>query len=200
MNRKPRKTDTKRRILQAACELLEREGVGAVSIRRVAKKVQITPMGIYNHFPGLEALMLAVYEKGVNKLARRIWKELVRAADPKEKLRVLVRSYIRFGVENPHYYSLLFGTGFIQKYLWDRPPRSLVMENFWLPFTEVIGLCQEAGEIDPAMNPQEVATHLWSSMHGYVGFLIIGRLQQLWQTDAKGVLELMEKHLLSFLN
>ncbi len=200
MKRKPKKTDTKQRILRAACELLEREGVAGVSIRKVAKKVQITPMGIYNHFHGLEALMLAVYEKGVNKLARRMWKELVRAAGPREKLRALVRSYIRFGVENPHYYSLLFGTEFIQKYLWDRPPRSLIMEHFWLPFTEVIEHCQETGEIHPAMNPQEVATHLWSSMHGYVGFLIIGRLQQLWQMDAKGVLELMEKHLFAFLN
>jgi AcrR family transcriptional regulator len=191
--------DTKQRILRAACELLEHEGMDAVSIRRVAKKVQITPMGIYNHFPSLEALLLAVYETGVSKLARYMWKELVRADSPHEKLRALVRSYIGFGTKNPHYYSLIFGTEFIQKYLWDSPPRSLVMENFWLPFTEVIEACQESGLIDPAVNSQEIATHLWASMHGYVSFLIIGRLQQLWQMDEENILKSMEKHLLPFL-
>ena len=194
-----KRSDTKQRILRAACELLEREGISAVSIRRVAKKVQISPMGIYNHFPSLEALLLAVYEAGVTTLARQMWKELVRTDSPPRKLRALVRSYIKFGTQNPHYYSLLFGTEFIQKYLWDSPPRSLVMENFWLPFTEVIQACQETGLIDSTLNPQEIATHLWASMHGYVSFLIIGRLQQLWQTDEESILKSMERHLLPFL-
>lgn len=194
-----KKADTKRRILRAACGLLEHEGISAVSIRRVAKKVQISPMGIYNHFPSLEALLLAVYETGVTMLSRQMWKELVRADSPPRKLRGLVCSYIGFGTQYPHYYSLLFGTEFIQKYLWDSPPRSLVMENFWLPFIEVIQTCQEAGLIDPTLNPQEIATHLWASMHGYVSFLIIGRLQQLWQMDEESILKSMEKYLLPFL-
>jgi AcrR family transcriptional regulator len=191
--------DTKTRILKAACQLLEREGVAAVSIRRVARRIRVTPMAIYNHYPGLEALLIGVYEVGVNKLARRIWKDLVRAETPEAKLRALVRSYIGFGTENPNYYALLFGGKFIQKYLWDKPPRSLVMENFWLPLSEVIELCQEAGLIDKALNPQEIATHLWSSMHGYVSFFTIGRLQQLWQMSEDEILDSMEKHLLAFL-
>lgn len=191
--------DTKARILKAACGLLEREGAGAVSVRRVARRIRVTPMAIYNHYPSLEALLVGVYEVGVNKLARFIWRDLVRAETAEDKLRALVRSYIRFGTRNPNYYSLLFGARFIQKYFWDSPPRSLVMQKFWVPFTEVIELCQETGSIDEATNPQEIATHLWASMHGYVSFFVIGRLQQLWQMSEDEILNSMEKHLLSFL-
>ncbi len=199
MNNKNSKGDTKRRILRAACSLLEKGGMQAVTIRKVARMVNITPMGIYNHYPSLEALLVAVYERGVDKLARRVWKGIVRASDPAEKLRALVRSYIAFGMENPHYYTLLFGSTFIQKYSWERPPRSLVMKNFWAPLTEVIEACQEADAIEAGVNPQEVATHLWATMHGYVSFLLIGRLQQLWQMDEQSILRSMEKYLLAFL-
>ncbi|MBI5118956.1 TetR/AcrR family transcriptional regulator [Candidatus Poribacteria bacterium] len=199
MKRERERGDTGRRILQTASELLEREGMESVSIRRIAKIVDVTPMAIYNHYPSLEALLLALYERGVERLTHQIWKAVARAEAPPDKLRAMIRAYVGFGIRNPHYYSLLFGSKFIQKYLWDRHPRSLVMQNFWAPFTEIIEACQEAGAIDPGANPQELATHIWSSIHGYVGFLIIGRLQQLWQTDEQGITEMMEKHLLRFL-
>jgi AcrR family transcriptional regulator len=194
------RTDTKRHILEAACTLLEKEGVDAVSVRRIAKMVKITPMGIYNHFPNREALLVALYERGVQKLARVVWKNIIKAQDPAEKLRSLVKSYITFGTRNPYYYTLLFGSTFIQKYSWENPPRSLVMQNFWVPLTEVLEACQQGGLMPSEANPQEVATNLWASMHGYVSFFLIGRLQQLWQMDEQSILESMEKHLLSFLN
>jgi len=198
MKTRAEKGGTKQRILRAACAVLEREGIEAVSIRKIARMVEITPMGIYNHFPNLEALMVAVYEQGVAKLARLVWKGIARAKTPAEKLRSLTGSYIAFGMKHPRYYSLLFGSEFIQKYSWENPPRSLVMENFWVPLTEVIEACQQAGVIQPDCNPQEVATHLWAAMHGYVSFLLIGRLQQLWQMDEQSILRAMEKHLLPF--
>jgi AcrR family transcriptional regulator len=192
--------DTKNQILKAACLLLERQGMDAVSIRKIAKSVGITPMGIYNHFANLDALLVAVYEKGVGKLSRQIWKGIIPAEDPVEKLRSLVKSYITFGIKNPQYYTLLFGSEFIQKYSWENPPRSLIMQNFWVPLSEVIETCQQGEYIRSDLNPQEIATHLWATMHGYVSFFIIGRLQQLWQMDERSILQSMEKHLFAFLN
>lgn len=200
MKKAGKRTNTKHRILQSACTLLEREGMDAVSVRRVAKSVDITPMGIYNHFPNREALLVAVYERGVQKLARSVWKGMARAESPPEKLQSLVSAYVGFGTRNPNYYMLLFGSTFIQKYSWESPPRSLIMENFWMPLTEVIEACLESGLIKLDANPQELATHLWAAMHGYVSFFLLGRLQQLWQMDEEAIMQAMTKHLLPFLN
>ncbi len=45
------------RIAQAALAILEAEGLGAASMRRVADAVGITPMAIYHHFPNREELL-----------------------------------------------------------------------------------------------------------------------------------------------
>ena len=191
--------DTKRRIGDAATRLFEKGGVRAVSMRKVAAEVGITPMAIYNHFENMENLLLFIYEKGVRKLSRSIRASVDKQKGADRKLRALVKSYARFGCRNPHYYSLLFGTEFIQKYLWDQPPRSLVMVGFWSRLTEVVEDCQREGLILPDRNAQEVATHLWSSMHGYTTLLIIGRLQQLWRLPEAEILKIMARNLLGSL-
>ena len=194
-----KRSDTKRQIGNAAIRLFEKDGVRGVSMRKVAAEVGITPMAIYNHFENMEGLLLHVYENGVRKLARSM-----RAAVGKQdrvdlKLKALMKSYVRFGLRNQQYYSLLFGTEFIQKYLWDQPPRSLMMVSFWSSLTETVEGCQRKGLIPPDHNAQEVATHLWSSMHGYTMFLSIGRLQQLWQLPEEEIMEIMARNLFDFL-
>jgi AcrR family transcriptional regulator len=194
-----RRTDTRKQIGRAAIGLFEQGGVRAVSMRKVAAEVGVTPMAIYNHFENMEDLLLFIYENGVHKLARSIRLAVDKQEGAGDRLKALVKSYVRFGFRNPHYYNLLFGTEFIQKYLWDQPPRSLVMVGFWSRLTEAVEDCQREGLIPPDRNTQEVATHLWSSMHGYALFLIIGRLQQLWQLSESAILDMMTRNLLGFM-
>ena len=165
-------------------------------MRKVASEVGVTPMAIYNHFENMEDLLLFVYERGVQKLAHSIRIAMGKQVGAGHKLRALMKSYVRFGYRNPHYYNLLFGTEFIQKYLWDTPPRSLVMVGFWSRLAEAVENGQREGVISKDHNTQEVATHLWSSMHGYTMFLIMGRLQQLWQLSEAELLEMMTRNLI----
>ena len=67
-----KRPDTKQEIGSAAIRLFENGGVRAVSMRKVAAEVGITPMAIYNHFENMEDLLLHVYKNGVRKLARSI--------------------------------------------------------------------------------------------------------------------------------
>ena len=200
MTRDRRRTNTKRLIGEAAVRLFEKGGVRAVSMRKVATEVGITPMAIYNHFENMEDLLLYIYEKGVRKLSRSIRAAIARRRKPDMKLKALVKSYVRFGLRNQQYYGLLFGTEFIQRYLWDKPPRSLMMVGFWGRLTGAVEDCQQEGLVDRERNAQEIATHLWSSMHGYTCFLIIGRLQQLWQLPEEEFIEIMARNLVGSIN
>lgn len=63
------------RILKATYELFDREGADAVTMRRVAKAVGVTPMAIYRHFSNREELL--------KKSARTIsgqWQEACKSA------------------------------------------------------------------------------------------------------------------------
>jgi AcrR family transcriptional regulator len=196
MKRRKDGPGTRKQIGDTAIRLFEKGGVKAVSMRKIASEVGVTPMAIYNHFENMEDLLLFVYERGVQKLARSIRIAMGKQAGARQKLKALMKSYVRFGYRNPHYYNLLFGTEFIQKYLWDTPPRSLVMVGFWSRLAEAVEDGQREGVISQDRNTQEVATHLWSSMHGYTTFLIMGRLQQLWRLPEAELMEMMTRNLI----
>jgi AcrR family transcriptional regulator len=53
---------TRERIISTAVEVIEREGVGALSMRRIAAQLGSGVMALYNHFPGKEALLDGVAE------------------------------------------------------------------------------------------------------------------------------------------
>jgi AcrR family transcriptional regulator len=53
---------TRERIISAAVELIESEGVDALSMRRLAAQLGSGVMSLYNHIPGREALLDGVAE------------------------------------------------------------------------------------------------------------------------------------------
>ena len=63
-------TGTADRILGAARALFEREGTQAVSMRRIADAIGLTPMAIYRHFPNREALLKRISDDSFDEIAR----------------------------------------------------------------------------------------------------------------------------------
>src|SRR5690242_20844373 len=60
---------TSDKILRAALKLFERGGAEAVSMRRIADAVGITPMAIYRHFPNREALLKRLSDDSFQAIA-----------------------------------------------------------------------------------------------------------------------------------
>lgn len=48
---------TRQRILEAALELVDREGAGALTMRRLGSELGVAAMSLYNHVAGREALL-----------------------------------------------------------------------------------------------------------------------------------------------
>jgi AcrR family transcriptional regulator len=59
-------------IAVAARHILDKGGSDAVTMRRVAEIVKITPMAIYRHYEGREGLLTALANAGFEELAARI--------------------------------------------------------------------------------------------------------------------------------
>lgn len=55
-------TGTKLKIFESAAELFAKEGYHAVSMRQIAKNVDIKAASIYNHFESKEAILMAIYQ------------------------------------------------------------------------------------------------------------------------------------------
>ncbi|MGY0235123.1 TetR/AcrR family transcriptional regulator [Longispora urticae] len=100
-------SSTAERIASAARGILHAEGADAVTMRRVADAVGITPMAIYRHFPDRQALLRAVADAAFADAARD-WGSTPLTGDLRADLRVLVDEHLDFALGHPRLYAFMF--------------------------------------------------------------------------------------------
>jgi len=109
LRREREKEEIQRRILDAARELFALEGYEAVTMRKIADRVDYTPTALYFHFRDKRSLLQRLCAVDFSALSAR-FQVLSRVPDPLERLRMLGRGYIAFALEHPHAYRLMFMT------------------------------------------------------------------------------------------
>src|SRR4051812_3898453 len=103
MNREP----TSRRIATAARELLDTEGVEAVTMRRVASAVGITAMAVYRHYADRDALLNALADEGFTELAGKL-QETRLEGELESGLRKVLDANLDFALASPKLFELMF--------------------------------------------------------------------------------------------
>lgn len=98
---------TARKIAAAARRLLDREGAGAVSMRRVAQAVGITPMAIYRHYPDQATLLNSLAEEGFRDLSASL-KGKRYTGDIESRLCKMADTYLEHALANPRLFELMF--------------------------------------------------------------------------------------------
>jgi AcrR family transcriptional regulator len=98
---------TAERIAGAAARLVQREGADAVTMRRVAKAVGITPMALYRHFADRDGLLNSVADAGFEELAGRL-AATSRPADAEHWLMRILDVMLDFALEKPRLFELMF--------------------------------------------------------------------------------------------
>lgn len=93
-----------REIVQAARELLEREGPDALSMRRLAAKLGLRASSIYEHLRDKQALEAALISVGLEEQAE-LFAEAVHGSD--DPIASLARAYREFAHRQPNLYRLM---------------------------------------------------------------------------------------------
>jgi AcrR family transcriptional regulator len=100
---------TAQRILAAARGLFEREGAQAVSMRRIADAIGLTPMAIYRHFPNREALLKRISDDSFDEIAKH-WLARNQGGDALSRVIALQRIYLDYALAYPHLFDHAFST------------------------------------------------------------------------------------------
>jgi AcrR family transcriptional regulator len=98
---------TTERIAAAARRLLDREGAEAVTMRRVAKAVGITPMALYRHFADRDGLLNALADAGFREMEAHEAKAAM-PRDPERRLTRILDMFLDFALEKPRLFELMF--------------------------------------------------------------------------------------------
>jgi AcrR family transcriptional regulator len=107
--REREREEIRAKILDAARELFVREGYEAVSMRKLAERIEYSPTAIYFHFKDKEAVMRELCDADFLALAQQFG-EIGKIADPIERLRATGLAYADFALTHPNHYRLMFMT------------------------------------------------------------------------------------------
>lgn len=100
---------TKEIIIAAACDIYLQEGYNGMSMRKVAKKAEISPTAIYRHFENKEALHHQVLREGFRTFDSYLQPAL-EGRTSLERLDLAAERFFAFATEQNKYYEILFLT------------------------------------------------------------------------------------------
>lgn len=150
--------------------MISEGGAASVTMRAIGSRLGVSRGAPYRHFPDKTALLVAVAVAGFRRLNRRLGASATGAsASSVEQLRRMGEQYVRFALEHPAHYRLMYGKEALerqdQREL--RKAAGALLENL----VDVIRIHQQRGEIE-AGDPRAQAYVAWSTVHGLASLLI----------------------------
>jgi len=157
--------ELEQRILGAASRLWARGGEKALTMRAVAKAAGTTTPTVYERYRDRDDILRALRLKTRN--------ELFAALSQTRTLQESVQSYLKFALENPHGYEVLFdGVG--------RPPS---LYEPWPSFNLMRQRLAEKLKAPPRQH-NRLMLGIWSLMHGAAMLVIRGGFAGALRTQA----------------
>ncbi|HEX6277870.1 MAG TPA: TetR/AcrR family transcriptional regulator [Polyangiaceae bacterium] len=160
-------------LVTGAVAIIERDGVDALTLRSVAKRLRVSQTAPYRHFESKELLLAAVAADGFGSLLLAIEERLARLPpDPVARFLEVGAAYFDFARSHPAHFRVMygprpseFGTG----------PVADAGRTAFRRFVEIIVECQRAGRADTG-DPTSIAVGAWGYVYGVTCLYLDGLL------------------------
>lgn len=163
---------TQQAILSAARAIIAEEGADKLSMRAIADRIDYSPAGLYEYFGSKEEIIGTLCWEG-HRMLKRYMDQVPLAMEPDEYMVELGMSYIRFAVQNPDYFLLIFTTAGTRPdfdgEVADGPTQEMMNEDSSFPvLLKGVDRAAKAGCIQllEGMGLIETAYAFWSIVHG----------------------------------
>lgn len=159
--------DLRRSLLDAALEILHRDGIGAVSLREVARVAGVSHNAPYRHFPSRDALLAGVAAEGFGRLRAR----LEAAGDD---LAAMGEAYLAFAVAERPCFLLMFGSSLCKA---DFPDlASAALEALRALDRVASGRAVSGGDACEIRTIGPATLRAWAIVHGFAHLVADGQL------------------------
>lgn len=101
------KLEMKRLIMDAAMRMFVEAGYEKTSIRNIAERIEYSPATIYLYYKDKDELLYDVQAQGFAQLLTA-FQQNATSKEPLKKLEQMCKEYVRFGMEHPDIYDLMF--------------------------------------------------------------------------------------------
>jgi AcrR family transcriptional regulator len=162
------KVQTEQKILDAARQLFASQGYDAVTLRAVADAIEYTPAAIYKHFADKEALIHALCERDFALMAASL-PALLAVENPVVRIALLGVEYVRFAVDHPQHFRLMFMNTSEAWWLKDDAERrepSPQEDGYSLLVAATAQAIEEGRLLPPYADVELTAQTYWAVVHG----------------------------------
>jgi AcrR family transcriptional regulator len=178
------KEEMRELILKAAMKLIKHEGLHNLSLRGIAEKIEYSPATVYLYFSDKAEIIHALHIKGFEILIN-LQSSVCNITDPLERLIKQGEVYMKFALENPEYYDLMFiaqmtAEKISEKKEWDIGVRSFQM------LRDNVAECIEKGLL-PKADVDVASFAMWSFVHGMAALIIRNRCIMIPEDQLKNI-------------
>ena len=139
-----------------------------VSVRMVADAVGRTPPSIYLHFATKDDLIHSVCQRQFDALTEVFDEALDGVEDPVDQITVMARAYLRFAVDHPEEYRVIFMQNSKHH---DENIDELQMVACFGMLIDAVQSCIDSGRF-AATDAGLVAISMWATVHGLASLWI----------------------------
>ncbi|MGA1801026.1 TetR/AcrR family transcriptional regulator [Rhizobium sp. HT1-10] len=158
-------------LLAAAEAILDRDGIGGLTLRAAAREAGVSHAAPSHHFGDITGLLTELAASGFVRLRTALEGELAEP-HPRKRVQALARGYVRFARDHPGVFLLMFRS---ERLDWSSPVLSSAGAAAYALLNE--GMPEPVASVDPTgFQTLVMASTRWSLMHGLATLLVDGRL------------------------
>jgi AcrR family transcriptional regulator len=165
------KEELRQEILEAARDLFVEQGYEAVSMRKIAERIEYSPATIYLYFRDKADLFDNLCADTFQRLVERLESMTGEHENALSGLRAGLRAYIDFGLEHPAHYTITFMTPNVRHCEHAESKSDCMGERAFGNLVKGVAMCAEAGLLR-VNNVELTSQMLWSGIHGITSLLI----------------------------
>lgn len=168
--------DLRNALVGEGLKLLEQEGTPDFTLRDLARRVGVSAAAPYAHFADKSALLAAIATAGFVQLKETLEATLGGDGDPMDRFLEMGAAYVRFGIEHPALYKLMFASEDLPARCNDYPELEAAGGTAFGLLTGMLERLQKWGLVR-AGDPEADALSVWAHVHGLTSLIITGRVE-----------------------
>jgi len=160
-------------LVDEALRTIRTTGVAGLTLRGAGAALGVSRTALYRHFSEKDALLAAVAREGFVALKASLDAARARVPSLADRLTEMRAAYVRFAVENPSHYRVMFG-GFLDRCK-DEPELLADAGAAFQALVDAILDLQRAGMIRQD-DARQLSRFVWAAVHGIAMLAIDGQL------------------------
>jgi AcrR family transcriptional regulator len=167
--------DLRDALIRATDTILAEEGLEGFSLRKAARRAGVSPAAPAHHFGSAAGLLTEVAVLGYEELTRHLEVDIP-LEKPIERLKAQAVGYVRFALEFPGRFHLMFRNDLL---LPDHPRRIETAEKAWYLLAgtaQALHSRPVGAPLDPRSRALVIAA--WSTVHGFAHLALGGKFSK----------------------